>query len=526
MTSDPAGGQERSDPGINRTVPAVLTWIADQHADQYALVTDDRRLTFAELKTEVRRAAAAMIDLGVGAGDRVAIWSPNTWHWVVACLAAHYAGGVVVPLNTRYTAREATDILSRTGAPLLVAMGEFLGADKSAELDRAALPDLRHIVRVPIDRDETADIPWDEFIARGDDTAAADARAAAVRPDDVSDILFTSGTTGRSKGVLSAHRQSLDAPAAWAACGKVTSDDRYLCINPFFHNFGFKAGILACLQTGATLIPQLTFDPERAMRAVAEHRITVLPGPPTIYQTLLDHPTRGDYDLTSLRFAVTGAATVPVVLIERMQSELDIDIVLTAYGLTEATGFGTMCRTDDDAVTVATTCGRPIADFELRIKCDSGSETGEVLLRGPNVMLGYLDDAEATAAAIDSDGWLHTGDVGVLDDAGNLRITDRLKDMYICGGFNVYPAEVEQVLARLDGVADSAVIGFPDERLGEVGKAFIVRRPGSELDEQTVIAYTRERLANFKTPRSVTFCEALPRNAGGKVVKPLLRERT
>ena len=197
--------------------------------------------------------------------------------------------------------------------------------------------------------------------------ARVDERAAAVAPDDVSDILFTSGTTGRSKGVLCAHRQSLSAPAAWAACGEVTSADRYLCINPFFHNFGYKAGILACLQTGATLIPMLTFDPEAAMRAVQEHRATVLPGPPTIYQTLLDHPKRADYDLTSLRFAVTGAAVVPVVLIERMQSELDIDIVLTAYGLTEASGFGTMCRADDDAVTVATTCGRPIADFELRI---------------------------------------------------------------------------------------------------------------------------------------------------------------
>ena len=463
-----------------------------------------------------------MIDMGVGAGDRVAIWSPNTWHWVVACLATHYAGGVLVPLNTRYTAAEATDILARTGTPLLVAMGEFLGADKAAELDRDALPALRHIVRVPIDKD---DGNWDDFVARGTNLDAVDARAAAVKPDDVSDILFTSGTTGRSKGALCAHRQSLDAPAAWAACGQVTSVDRYLCINPFFHNFGYKAGILACLQTGATLIPQLTFDPDQAMRAVQEHRITVLPGPPTIYQTLLDHPKRGDYDLTSLRFAVTGAATIPVVLIERMQAELDIDIVLTAYGLTEASGFGTMCRADDDAVTVATTCGRPIAGFELRIDKPAEDGTGEVLLRGPNVMLGYLDDPKATAAAIDADGWLHTGDVGRVDDAGNLRITDRLKDMYICGGFNVYPAEVEQALARLDGVADSAVIGVPDERLGEVGKAFIVLRAGAELDEQAVIAYTREHLANFKTPRSVEFVDALPRNPGGKVVKPLLRER-
>lgn len=499
-----------------RTVPAVLDRIAAQLAEHDALVTPDKRLTYGQLRDEVRRAAAAMIDLGVAVGDRVAIWCPNTWHWVVAALATHYAGAVVVPLNTRYTATEAADILARTQTPLLIAAGEFLGADRTAQLDRSALPALRHIVRVPID---AQDGTWDEFVARGTDLEAVDARSAAVSPDDVSDILFTSGTTGRSKGVRCAHRQSLDASAAWAACGQLTSADRYLCINPFFHNFGYKAGILACLQTGATLYPLLTFDPEQAMKAVAEHQITVLPGPPTIYQTLLDHPRRTDYDLTSLRFAVTGAAVVPVVLIERMQSELDIDIVLTAYGLTEAAGFGTMCSADDDAITVATTCGRPIADFELRL-----DDSGEVLLRGPNVMLGYLDDPEATAAAIDGEGWLHTGDIGTLDAAGNLTITDRLKDMYICGGFNVYPAEVEQVLARLEGVAEAAVIGVPDHRLGEVGKAFVVVKDGAQLDEATVIAYTREHLANFKVPRSVAFLDILPRNPGGKVVKPQLRE--
>ena len=475
------------------TVPAALDRFAAQLPDHDALIT-----------------------LGVEPTDRVAIWSPNTWHWVVACLAIHHAGAAMVPLNTRYTASETSDILARTGAPVLFAMGQFLGNDRVADLDRTALPTLRHIVRIPIEADDGT---WDEFIARGTDTDAAAARAAAVTPDDVSDILFTSGTTGRSKGVLCAHRQSLSGSASWAANGKITSDDRYLCINPFFHNFGYKAGILACLQTGATLIPHLTFDPLRMLQAIEQHHITVLPGPPTIYQTLLDHPARHDYDLSSLRFAVTGAATVPVVLVERMQSELDIDIVLTAYGLTEANGMGTMCRADDDPVTVATTCGRPFADFELRI-----GEGSEVLLRGPNVMLGYLNDPAATAAAIDADGWLHTGDIGAVDAAGNLRITDRLKDMYICGGFNVYPAEVEQVLARMDGVADAAVIGVPDQRLGEVGRAFVVTRPGCELDEESVIAYTREHLANFKAPRSVRFVDALPRNAGGKVVKPQLRE--
>jgi HIP---CoA ligase len=506
-----------------RTIPAALDRFAHQLPQHAALITDDRSFTAATLRDEVHRAAAALIGLGVQRGDRVAIWSPNTWHWVVACLAIHHAGAAMVPLNTRYTAEEAADIVARTQAPVLFGMGRFLGHDRVADLARFTLPALRHIVRIPVEAPDEGS--WDDFIAGGATTDAVRDRAASVEPDEVSDVLFTSGTTGRSKGVLCAHRQSLSASASWAANGKITSDDRYLCINPFFHNFGYKAGILACLQTGATLIPHLTFDPLGTLQAIERHRITVLPGPPTIYQTLLDHPARGDYDLSSLRFAVTGAATVPVVLVERMQSELDIDIVLTAYGLTEANGMGTMCRADDDAVTVATTCGRPFADFELRIDTAAADEAGEVLLRGPNVMLGYLDDPAATAAAIDADGWLHTGDIGAVDAAGNLRITDRLKDMYICGGFNVYPAEIEQVLARMDGIADAAVIGVPDQRLGEVGRAFVVTRPGSTLDEESVIAYTREHLANFKAPRSVRFVDALPRNTGGKVVKTQLREQ-
>ena len=296
----------------------------------------------------------------------MAIWSPNTWHWVIACLATHYAGAIVVPLNTRYTAAEASDILARTGAPLLVAMGEFLGADQIADLDRSALPDLRHIVRVPVRRVD--DGTWDEFVSHGAESAwrltpgprrsgPTTSPTSCSPPAPPGAAKVCCARTGSRWPVRRRGRPAARSPATTATS----------CINPFFHNFGYKAGILACLQTGATLIPQLTFDAEQALRAVAEHRITVLPGPPTIYQTLLDHPARSRYDLSSLRFAVTGAATVPVVLIERMQTELDIDIVLTAYGLTESNGMGTMCRADDDAVTVATTCGRPIADFELRI---------------------------------------------------------------------------------------------------------------------------------------------------------------
>ena len=349
--------------------------------------------------------------------------------------------------------------------------------------------------------------------------AEVDATAAAVGPDDVADILFTSGTTGRSKGAMSAHRQTVGVARAWGELGGVEAQDRYLVVNPFFHSFGYKAGIMVGLTTGAALYPLATFDLDRTMQLIEEERITVLPGAPTIYQSLLDAPGRRDRDLSSLRLAVTGAAVVPVSLIEQMRAELGIDQVVTAFGMTEAVVV-TMCREDDDAETVATTCGRAIPGMEI-----ATGEQDELLVRGDFVMLGYLDDPEATAEAIDPDGWLHTGDVAQIDDRGNLRITDRLKDMYISGGFNVYPAEVEQALGRHPGIVEAAVVGVPDHRMGEVGKAFVVRRD-ADLGEDDVLAFARERLANFKVPRQVEFRDVLPRNLSGKVLKTELREPT
>jgi acyl-CoA synthetase (AMP-forming)/AMP-acid ligase II len=481
---------------------------------------------------------------GVAPGDRVAIWSPNSHHWVLAALGTLCCGATLVPVNTRFTGPEALDVISRSGATVLFVVGPFLGTDRLAALRTAAeaqspdgsLSRLRRIVQIPVAAGQpVADgaIGWNEFTGRaaalGADVAElADERAAMVGPEQVSDILFTSGTTGRSRGVMSAHRQSLAVARAWAECGQLTSADRYLVVNPFFHSFGFKAGILACLVSGSCVVPQLVYDAGTAMSLAESERITVFPGPPTIYQTILDHPERAARDLSSLRLAVTGAAIVPVALVERMRAELSFGTVLTAYGLTEAV-VATMCRPGDDPETVARTSGRAAAGFEVRVAGPDGQpagpgEPGEILLRGPNLMAGYLDDPAATKEAIDAGGWLHTGDIGHLDEAGYLTITDRLKDMYVCGGFNVYPAEVEQALARLDGVAESAVIGVPDGRLGEVGKAFVVTRPGYALDTLQVLVYCRQRLANYKVPRYVELCSALPRNAAGKTLKRLLRK--
>jgi len=309
----------------------------------------------------------------------------------------------------------------------------------------------------------------------------------------------------------------------------LAAGDRYLMVNPYFHMFGLKAGILASVLAGATMYPEPVFDVDRVLRTVAEEQITVLPGAPTIYQSILDHPERDSYDLSSLRIAVTGAADIPVSLIERIFAELPFELVVTGYGLTEGgTAAGT--RLGDDPETIATTVGRPRPGFELRIVDGDGNdltagEAGEVWLRGGSVMSHYLDDPEATAEALDADGWLRTGDLGVVDDAGNLRIVGRSKDMFIVGGFNAYPAEIENLLLGHPDIAEAAVIGIPDERLGEVGMAFVVPRQGAHVDDNEVVAWARDNMANYKAPRRVEVVESLPRNATGKVVKDDLRSR-
>jgi acyl-CoA synthetase (AMP-forming)/AMP-acid ligase II len=517
---------------VELTIPAVVASAAREFGDAEALAEPGgARLSYRELHQRVGEVARALIADGVAPGDRVAVWCPNTLAWVLAALGSLSAGATLVPVSTRFTGPEALDVISRCHARALFVDNDFLGADRLAALRAAAaapdaggsLAGLALVVRVAAD-------DWSAFIERKVATppAQAAARAAAVSGKDVSDILFTSGTTGRSKGAMSSHRSALSVARAWACRGELTADDRYLVVNPFFHSFGWKAGILACLASGATMVPLPVFDAAAAMAVIEAERITVLPGAPTIYQTILDHPDRGEFDLSSLRLAVTGAANVPAALVERMCRELSFRVVLTAYGLTEAV-VATMCRPGDAPETVARSCGRAAAGFEVRVAGPGGGaarpgETGEILLRGPNMMLGYLDDPAATAEAIDPAGWLHTGDVGRLDAAGYLTVTDRLKDMYICGGFNVYPAEVEQVLARLDGVAESAVVGVPDGRLGEVGRAYIVTRAGWALDETAVLGFCRGRLANYKVPRQVEFRDALPRNPSGKVLKRLLRD--
>jgi len=526
--------------GVPRTVPKLLRHAAQQFGDKIALLqkaglSQAVEISYRELDALRVAAAKAFYAAGVRKGDRIAIWAPNIAEWIVAAIGAQTLGVVLVPLNTRMKGNEVADIINRSGARLLFTVAEFAVGPGTVIrypdlIADQAMPALQAVVL--FSGEASGMTAWANFLALGRGVAddVIDAQAAAVTADDAMDMLFTSGTTGKPKGVVCGHGQNIVVFETWADTVGLRGDDNYLIINPFFHTFGYKAGWLAAIIKGCLILPVISFDLDRVLKQIAVDRVTMLPGPPTIYQMLLAHPDREKYDLSSLRLAVTGAAAVPVELVKKMRSELHFQTVVTAYGLTESSGVVTICRPEDDPETIATTSGRAIPGVEVKCVDGDGNEVargepGELWVRGYNVMKEYFDNPIATREAITAEGWLKTGDIGVMDQRGYIRITDRLKDMYITGGFNVYPAEVENVLASITGVAQSAVIGVPDDRMGEVGKAFIVRKAGCELTSLQVIDYCKANLANYKVPRTVEFLDAMPLNASGKILKTALRGR-
>lgn len=471
------------------TIPEMVLSAADRFGDAEAIVDGPLRFTFRDVVDRIRCAAGAFADLGIEKGDRVALWAPNSAEWIIAAFGLLTAGGVLVPVNTRFKPEEAGDIIARSGAKAVLVQKGFLAQDYTAPTG------------IPV-----IDLKSD-FLSSGS------LFERSVGGADIADIIFTSGTTGRPKGAMMNHRQTLRMYEEWATLADLREGDRYLMINPYFHTFGLKAGLIASFLRGATMLPLAVFDVDAVVDLIERERITMLPGPPTLYHSLLT--VRDKAKLSTLRAGVTGAADIPVELVRRIHNELPFKTLMTGYGLTEA-GNVTLSRPGDSFEDVATTAGLPCAGVEVRIADD-----GEVLVRGYGVMQGYLDDPVATAHTIDDDGWLYTGDLGNFDAAGRLRIDGRKKDMFIVGGFNAYPAEIEGFMLEHSAVAQVAVIGVPDQRLGQVGKAFVVRKVA--VSEEDLIAWCRERMAGFKAPRYVEFLGELPLNATGKVMKDQLR---
>ncbi|WP_224763592.1 AMP-binding protein [Salinibacterium sp. ZJ70] len=527
-----------------RTIPQLLAERAQLDAHP-ALVDGSRVVSYRELSELSHHAARAYLADGVTRGDRIAIWAENRIEFALALLGAQLIGASVVPLNTRFTGREAAELLERSGARVLVVSDGFLGKSyagmlRDALADQAAagsgpvpaLPTLRTIVHLD-DATGTDDHEWAGYLARGAAVSedALSAATAQVSPDDIADLLFTSGTTGAPKGVPSTQRQTISVAYAWALGAELSPSDRYAVVNPMFHGFGYKAGLITCIVAGATVYPLATLDTTGLLDLIERERISVLPGVPTVFTSLLDHPEVATRDTSSLRFATAGAATAPETLFQDMKSVLGFDRVAQAYGLSECV-VATMTRKEDDIDHVKQTSGPAVAGIEIKVVNADGvavatGEDGEILLRGADVMRGYYDDPEATAAAIDPDGWLHTGDIGQLDEHGCLKITDRLKDMYIVGGFNVYPAEIENVLRKHPAVNESAVIGIDDARLGNVGRAYVVLRHDAPADitPESLHDFCRTHLANFKVPREFVFVSDFPRTGAGKILKGELRDR-
>ena len=494
-----------------------------RHATKIALRDDWRDISYSDLLTQARRAGRSLMALGVQKGDRVGIWAVNHADWVVAALGIQAAGAVLVLIGTRLKGAEAADILNRSGAVAVFMDESVAGYDLPASLDREDIPALQSKV--------IFGSAWREFMAGGDavNEALLEARIASVAPDDIADIIFTSGTTGKPKGVPIAHGQSLIAcEMQQKNVSAFESGETFAVFYPFAHNAGYRAGWQAGLLHGVRLVPVRDYAASSILDLIEREKVSVIPMVPTLFQALLDDPTLKQRDLSSLRLACTGAAAIPTRLITRMRTDLGARYIGTGYGLTEAAGSVANTRFGDSDEVVATTTGKPLDNLEVRIldaeqRDVAQGQPGEIAVRGPQVMRGYYQDAEATANAFTADGFMLTGDVGLFTAQGNLRVTDRIKDMYLCGGFNCYPAEIENILRSHDAVADVAVVGVDDDRLGQVGRAFIVARPGMEISEASLIAWSRDRMANYKMPRSMVLLDALPLNGTGKINKVALR---
>ena len=506
---------------------------ANLHAGRIAVRASGGDLTYRNLEQASREVGGALIAGGIARGDRIAIWGVNSAEWIIAALGVQAAGAVLVPIGTRLRGREVQGLLADSQARMVFCDQAFGDYDYVQTLDQIASDDVERIIVLDRDQPVQARVCGlgalrSEGLAANQ--AAIDARIAQGSGQDLADIIFTSGTTGRPKGVPITCGQSLAACRAQQEdIARFTPDDVFAVTFPFAHNAGYRAGWQVGLLHGVRILPVRLFEPGALLKLIERERVTFLPTVVAVAQGIIDHPDLPTTDVSSLRIISTGGTTIPVSLIEDMRACMGAGTeVQSGYGLTETAGSVSVTAADDPAEVIATTVGHPLRTLEVRILNPDHNElprgeVGEIAVRGPQVLKGYYNNPEATRQAFTADGFLLTGDAGSLDDAGNIRITDRIKDMYLVGGFNCYPAEIEHVLRTLPGVQDVAVIGMDDARLGQVGRAFIVRSPGAELDEDQVMAWSREEMANYKVPRSVVFLDALPLNATGKVNKAELR---
>ena len=478
---------------------------------------DDRRWTFSEMLTEAERIAYALL-AKFEPGERVAIWAPNLPEWILVEYGAALAGVVLVTVNPAYQPKELQYVLEQSGASGILLLPEYRGNQMLASLStiRSELPNLGEVILFT---------EWDEFLASGEETTLPE-----VRPEDPAQIQYTSGTTGFPKGALLHHRGLTNNAATFAALQQLGPQDVYVNPMPMFHTGGCVLGALGTLAARTTHVPVLAFDPCFVLELIERERGTFLLGVPTMLIAMMEHPDMATRDLSSLRGSVSGGSLVPAELVRRIESTLGVQFCIV-YGTTECSPLVSQTRLDDSTDDKANTIGCAIPQVEIKIADTSSGETvspntvGELCVRGYLVMTEYYDMPEATAEAIDSDGWYHTGDLASMDERGYCRIEGRLKDMIIRGGENIYPREIEDVLFAHPDVAEVAVVGIPDERWGEQVAAFIRPAAGAAIDQTVLFSYVREHLAPYKTPRVWVTVDAFPLTASGKIQKFVLRDR-
>ncbi len=520
-----------------RTLSQVLDETAHRFPARPALFYEGRTISYRDLAREVDRLAAGLVALGIEPGDKVGIWMSNIPEWIAAYFAIAKAGAVVVPMNTRYKTHEVAYILGNAEAKAVFMSQGFLGIDYAAMLAevRPNLPLLREAITVGGGAPGLR--PYADVLARGGDRAAqaeVARRGDALDPNDCVFILYTSGTTGHPKGAMLSHVNMAENARQITEVLHATEEDIFLLPVPFFHCFGCVMGILGAVTWGAGIVPVPVFKADAALDLVQKHRVSVLYGVPTMFVLELEEQRKAaaagrPYDVAGLRTGIMAGAPCPAEVMRGTMDDLGCNVCI-CYGLTEASPVITMTRFDDPLDKRVETVGKPLPRIEVKVVDDARQEvpvgeTGELACRGYNVMLGYWKDPAATRQVIDDEGWLYSGDLATLDEEGYVRIVGRKKDMYIVGGFNVYPAEVEEVLFTHPDVQNVSVVGVPDPVMGEVGMAFLIPREGHTPDPQEVVDFCARRIAAFKVPRYVVVGHEFPMTSSGKVQKYKLAER-
>jgi fatty-acyl-CoA synthase len=516
---------------LEETIGANLARTVASYADREALVecASGRRWTWAELEADVDAVARGLVGAGIRKGDRVGIWGPNSAEWTLVQFATAKVGAVLVNVNPAYRTHEFSYVANQSGMRLLVAATSFRTSDYRAMVDETAAEN-RALERVVYLDDEDS---WAGLLADGGGVSAGDLaeRAASLSSGDPINIQYTSGTTGFPKGATLSHRNILNNGYLVGEVCRYTEADRVCIPVPFYHCFGMVMGNLACSTHGATMvIPAPGFDPALTLKAVADERCTSLYGVPTMFIAEWALPDIDSYDLSSVRTGIMAGSPCPAEMMKKL-IEAGIDEMTIAYGMTETSPVSMQTRTDDSFEHKVGTVGRVCAHLEVKIadpltgEALPRGEAGEFCTRGYSVMLGYWDDEEKTREAIDADGWMHTGDLGVMDEDGFVQITGRIKDMVIRGGENIYPREIEEFLYTHPDIEDVQVVGVPDEKYGEELCAWVRMRAGSEpLDADAVRAFATGRLAHYKIPRYVMVVEEFPMTVTGKVRKVEMRE--